>query len=78
MKKSVIRNNFNTRGNDDITSALGKELDDKAVSYGIVRTLLWVGFLMTYKNEENVHNELEKFIEQCEKQYPEFKYLTRY
>lgn len=54
------------------------DIDSMSESCGIVKSLKWVKFLMSYKSNGLILREINKFIDQEEKRHPELKNLTSY
>ena len=54
------------------------KLDRYSEGYGIVRSLKWVRFLMTYKHKDSLKDEIDSFIKAEENRYPELKNEERY
>jgi len=54
------------------------KLDGLSESFGIVRALKWAKFIMSYKSKEAVLREIERFIKDEEKLFPELEEIDRY
>ena len=52
--------------------------DSRNESIGIIRTLKWVQFLMTYKSTGLIKEELKRFVAQEEVRFPDLKGIERY